>query len=151
MIFNKSKIFILAFTLVMPLFLTACAIGISSNKTHESVQMELSASMRGITIAIDKLVYSPDESIVVMVSGITQEMIDAKAFLAIFESVYDTAITYDMRQEYQYLSSDSDILTFTAPNVNGCYEMRLYIKEDYAVDALFVTMVFTVIDGTDKI
>jgi len=149
--FNEFKSFLTMSMLIMLLFLSVCNSCASVDKTPESIDMELSAEMKGISIAMNKLVFLPGESIVVMASGITQEMIEAKAFFAIFSATFDTAITYDMREEYQYLLSNSNTLTFTAPNVNGRYEMRLYTKEDYAEDALFAAMVFTVTDDPDTI
>ena len=95
----------------------------------------------GDFISIEKSVFSRGETITVTTTGITEEMEDAGAFVAI----YNAGAAHSEYKQYLYPQAGSDALHFTAPSTAGNYEMRLY-KQDYVyTDETFVeSLAFTV-------
>ena len=97
------------------------------------------------TIALDKTVYTAFEKINVSVSGITAQMVTSKAFVGIYEK----GAKHDEYSDWGRPEQGSSILTFTAPNKNGAYEMRLYSTDYSYTDESFVMSVpFTVTGAT---
>jgi uncharacterized membrane protein YgcG len=100
------------------------------------------------TITLDKTAYDAGEPITVAVTGITQEMRDAKAFVA----TYNADAPLSAWRNYKYPNAGSDTLTFNAPFDNGDYEMRLFSFDDDGSEASFIMKVaFTVTGGNDPI
>jgi len=124
--------------LVMVLALTACGGGGgSSNGTPQDT------GQSGEYMSIEKSVFSSGETVTVTTTGITEEMEDADAFVAI----YNAGAGHDHYQQYLYPQAGSDTLHFTAPTSGGNYEMRLF-KQDYVyTDETFVESVAFTVDG----
>lgn len=95
----------------------------------------------GSSISLDKSVYSPSDTIIVTVTGITPEMVENYAYVSIYEK--DAPHTEYM--SWSRPTAGDCQLEFVAPAEPGLYEMRLY-KEDYVfTDEVFVMSVpFTV-------
>ena len=92
-------------------------------------------------ITLDKSNYAPGEKIRVTATNITEDMISVKAFVA----VYKAGAPHDAYDEYKYPRSGTAILSFTAPDESGSYEMRLYNRDYVYTDQTFVMSVpFTV-------
>jgi len=108
----------------------------SSNATRKTdtankVSNEIPQPNQGSpVITLDKSSYSPGEKMQVTVKGITEEMISAEAFVAI----YKAGAPHDAYKEYKYPRSSTANLSFTAPAGSGNYEMRLY-NRDYVYTA----------------
>lgn len=103
--------------------------------------MPLTVFAAEATISLDKTVYAKGERIVINVSGITQQMVDDSAFIA----VYVAGATHDEWGEYTYVQLGDSQCELTAPNSFGSYEVRLYRKDHEYTDETFVTKVpFTV-------
>jgi hypothetical protein len=99
------------------------------------------------SISLDKTVYAPGEKITVTSAGITQEMVDAAAFVAI----YAAGAAHTEWGTYDYPEVGSDVMYLTAPAEKGAYEMRLYDRDHEYTDAAFVMKVsFTVGDVAVK-
>ena len=96
-------------------------------------------------IELNKTAYTALEPIVVSYSGITEKMVNGKAFVRISEkgagaTSYGNGI----------VSLGSGTLTINAPNQNGEFEMRLYSVDDgnwNATDEFFVMSVAFTVSG----
>lgn len=120
----KKRILILALSLLMCLTL------------YPSTVLASEAS-----ISLDKAVYSPGEKIIVTATGITQQMEDDYANVAIFEK---DASHYDYMQ-YNRAFTGTSRLEFDAPDLPGSYEMRFYKKDfEWTDEALAMSVPFTV-------
>lgn len=102
--------------------------------------ISLPAAAAGI-ISLDKTVYEPNEKIIVTVTGITNQMEDDSAFVAIYQRGADHN---DWGDEYYYPSAGSSTLTFEAPDEAGGYEIRLYRTDDLDDVSLVMKAQFTV-------
>lgn len=92
-------------------------------------------------ISLDKTVYTPNEEIIVTVSGITQQMVDDEAYI----SIYKAGTSHDAYMSWDRPEVGSSQLKFEAPSELGSYEMRLYNKDHEYTDETFVMSVpFTV-------
>ncbi len=92
-------------------------------------------------ILLDKTVYAAGERIIVTAGGITQQMEEDDAFIAIYES----GAEHGQWKEFHYPKRGESQLEFTAPEEKGAYEMRLYRKDGEYTDETFVLSVsFTV-------
>jgi hypothetical protein len=92
-------------------------------------------------ISLDKAIYAPGEKVTVTTSGITQQMVDNDAFVA----VYEAGAAHEEWGAYAYLDIGSNVLDLTAPDEEGAYEVRLYNKDNEYTDETFVMKVsFTV-------
>lgn len=92
-------------------------------------------------LSLDKGVYTPNEEIIVSVSGITQQMVDDEAYV----SIYKAGSSHDAYMSWSRPDTGSSQLTFEAPAEPGSYEMRLYNKDHEYTDETFVMSVpFTV-------
>jgi len=97
------------------------------------------------TIALDKVAYTAFDPITVSVSGITAQMVTAKAFV----SIYEKGARHDSFGEYHYVTEGSGSVKLSAPNKNGDFEMRLYSTDHSYTDDTFVMSVpFTVSGAT---
>lgn len=97
------------------------------------------------TISLNKTTYAGGEKIVIEVSGITQEMVDAQAFVAIYEA----GAPHDAWGEWFYTELGDSQGELMAPLENGSYEMRLYDKDhDYTAASLVMKVDFQVGDVT---
>ena len=95
----------------------------------------------GASISLDKAAYSPGETIIVTATGITQQMEDDYANIAIYEK---DASHYDYMQ-YDRVFAGTSQLEFAAPLTPGLYELRLYkIDFEYTDEAFVMSVPFTV-------
>lgn len=94
------------------------------------------------TISLDKGVYSPNETIIVQVSGITEKMVDDEAYV----SIYEKGAPHTEYMDWLRPEAGDGQLEFDAPSQPGLYEMRLY-NEDYKYtdDTLVMSVPFTVV------
>jgi len=110
-----------------------------SNPVQSPAQTQ--ATQGSPAIALVKTNYTQGEKIQVVATGITDEMINAEAFVAI----YKAGAPHDAYKEYKYIRSNTAILELTAPAGNGNYEIRLYNRDLVYTDQTFVMSVpFTV-------
>ncbi|MDR0491840.1 MAG: hypothetical protein LBH28_11420, partial [Oscillospiraceae bacterium] len=93
-------------------------------------------------ISLDKTAYKSMDPIIVTYSGITQNMVNSNAMVAIYakggahgQSIGGTAT----------VTLGSGTLTMYAPNQNGEFEMRLYtIRGEYNADTFVMSVPFTI-------
>ena len=97
-------------------------------------------------IILPKTSFAPGEAFTVTVTEITAQMLNASAFVAI----YDAGAEHEAYKQYLYPNKVSEnTLTFTAPYTLGDYEIRLYNRDYVYTDETFVTSVpFTVSSST---
>jgi len=98
-------------------------------------------------ISIDKTAYTALAPITVTVSGITQQMVTAKAFAGIYEK---GAKHGGDQHGYIYVEAGSSIGTLFAPNKNGDFEVRLYNTKDLYNDDTFVMSVPFTVSGASS-
>lgn len=91
----------------------------------------------GANISLNKTLYAAGERIVVDVSGITQQMVDDEAWVAI----YKAGAAHTDWGVYAYVEVGAGQVELTAPDEKGAYEMRLYRKDHEYTDATFVMKV----------
>lgn len=91
-------------------------------------------------ILLEDSAYRTGQTIAVTVTGITREMEQAEAFVAI----YAKGARHEEYGTYQYVRAGSSVVELTAPNQNGEFEMRLYgINHNYSDDSFVVSVPFT--------
>ena len=88
-------------------------------------------------VALDAAVYPASGQIIANVTGITQRMHNAKAFV----SVYKAGSAHNAWGEYHYPSAGDSVLTFNVPEEGGAYEMRLYNRDGQYDDTTLVLSV----------
>ena len=96
-----------------------------------------SSANDNVTVTLDKTVYAPNETISVAVENLPQEMNDARAFVAI----YDEGAAHAAYGQFKYPTTGGSVLEFTAPDMDGNYEMRLYRQDYVYTDETFVLSV----------
>ena len=93
------------------------------------------------SLSLDKTAYMPGEDIIVTYSGITQQMVDAEAYI----SIYKAGANHSEYMNWDRPEIGAGQLTLEAPAVLGLYEMRLYNEDHKFTDDTFVMSVsFTV-------
>ena len=161
----KTRNLLLIFVIIISFLLTACGgnsfIGglqteetpnqppASETPNHSqevSDDQSVSATAQGVTLTLNKSIYSAFENIIVTISGVTDEMINAKAFV----SIHEAGANHKDYQENLYPKSNSDTLTFTAPNYTGQYEMRFYNQDEVYTDEAFLLAVIFDVKGIPK-
>ncbi|MDR2599467.1 MAG: hypothetical protein LBC73_04240 [Oscillospiraceae bacterium] len=94
-----------------------------------------------IDLFLDCTDYFPGEIIIVTVTGVTEEMISAGSFAAI----YDLGAPHDFYQQYRYPIEGTSTLEFYAPTTVGNYEIRLYSMDFvYTDETHIISVPFTV-------
>lgn len=88
-------------------------------------------------VSLDKAIYSPNETIIVTVNGITQQMVDDEAYV----SIYKEGAEHSDYGSWSRLDIGESKLDFDAPSEPGSYEMRLYRKDYEYTDETFVMSV----------
>jgi hypothetical protein len=95
-----------------------------------------------VRLSLDKSVYARYETITATVGGFTEEMVDAKAFVAIYPVGADNGDYGQYKYPYSYYGEEDRELEFLALDT-GDYEMRVYTRrdmrpgDDYAVSVSF--------------
>jgi len=120
--------------------------GSSVRKWLTSVPFTIGKVAKEGSISLNKTTYTAFEEIKVSVSGITEQMVASKAFVGIYEK----GAKHDEYGLWDYVSQGSSILTLTAYNQNGEYEMRLYTFRDILNDDTFVMSVPFTISGASN-
>ena len=106
------------------------------------------SSLKNISLKTDKDIYKGDGKITVSVSGITEGMRSASAFVAI----YKAGAGHGEYGSYKYPEAGSCQLEFELPDKPGNYEMRLYSRDGQYDDTTFVIAApFNVSDGSDNV
>ena len=96
-------------------------------------------SLAANNMSLDKATYDPGSSITLTVSGITAEMEQAYAWVAIFKQ----GTSYDDYGDWQYVEKGTKQYSFTAP-VEGKYEFRLFGEYAFNATTVIDTLHFTV-------
>jgi len=101
----------------------------------------------GVTVgplSTDKTTYTVGETITVTVNGVTQEMVDDTAYVAIYEVGAD----HWGEGQTRYPKVGTNTLTLTAPAFIGMYEIRFYNAVVFSDrgSALVATIPFSVVD-----
>ena len=99
------------------------------------------------TISSDKTAYTALDPITVTVSGITQQMVTAKAFVGIYEK---GAKHGGDQHGYFFAQAGSSADTLFAPNKNGEFELRLYNTQNLFNDDTFVMSVPFTVSGAGE-
>lgn len=96
-------------------------------------------------ISLNKSAYTAFEQITVSVSGITEQMVNAKAFVSLCEKGEkhsEATVNWNVEQ-------GSSTVQLHAPNKNGEFEVRLYsMMYNYTDEALVMSVPFTVSGAT---
>jgi hypothetical protein len=98
-------------------------------------------------ISIDKAAYTALDPIIVTVSGITEQMVTAKAFAGIYEKGAEHSRD---QHGYFYVEAGSGTGTMFAPNKNGEFEVRLYNTDNLYNDDTFVMSVPFTVSGASN-
>jgi len=110
-----------------------------------------SVGASGPALSLDKSAYSPSSAIIVTVTGVTPQMVDDKAFVAIYKAGAPNA-QYEPGT-YQYPKNNPSVLFFAAPLAQGSYEMRLFSQDfdtrPVTADEVFVTKAGFTVGGGD--
>lgn len=97
------------------------------------------------SIAIDKTAYNAFDPITVTVTGVTEKMVTAQAFIA----VYEKGAQHDKSVKLDYVTAGNSTKTLLAPNKNGEFEVRLYSANNSNTDdTLIMAAPFTVSGAT---
>ena len=97
-------------------------------------------------ISLNKSAYTAMETITVSVSGITEQMVQVRACIGIYEKgeKHDSG-----NGEYTGVSQGSSTVQLYAPNKNGEFEMRLYSTDiSFSDETLVMSVPFTVSGAT---
>jgi len=94
-------------------------------------------------IALDRTAYTAFTPITVTVTGITEQMVTSRAFVGIYKG----SVLY-RNYGFDYVGLGSSTKTFTAPNENGNFEMRLYSVDGDYDNSLVMSVPFTVSGAT---
>ena len=98
-------------------------------------------------ISIDKAAYTALDPIIVTVSGITEQMVTAKAFAGIYEKGAEHSRD---QHGYFFVEAGSGTGTLIAPNKNGEFEVRLYNTDGLYNDDTFVMSVPFTVSGASN-
>ena len=91
-------------------------------------------------ITISKTTFSPNESLVINVYGITQEMVDNLVFIG----AYEAGAKHEKYLHYVYVAAGDSLVDAIAPPITGDFEFRLFAWDfDYFGDSegAFITSV----------
>lgn len=117
------------------------------NKDHEytdetfvmSVPFKVALEKQG-KISLEKNAYTANKEISVTVSDITEEMVKAKAYVAIHKK----GSKHEEWATWKYVQAGGSVVELTAPNLNGEFEMRLYsIDHNYTDESFVMSVPFT--------
>jgi hypothetical protein len=110
-------------------------------KITESTPAPEAEVQASASITLDKPVYAPGAVITVTTSEIAQELINDRAWIAI----YDAGAEHNAWQAWQYISYGNSVVIFNAPMADGAYEVRLYSSgTQYDDETLLMSVPFTV-------
>ena len=148
-----KKIFAIALVLTLVLsLLTACGgnrggnggggpIDASGENPGGSSQPAAQPGAEDVKLSLDKPSYAAGGKITVAVSGVTEQMVNDRAFV----SIYKAGAGHDEYGQFEYLQVGSGILLLDAPEEHGSYEMRLYSEDfEYRDETLIAKAPFTV-------
>ncbi|MDR0767641.1 MAG: hypothetical protein LBE57_04295 [Methanosarcinales archaeon] len=100
-----------------------------------------------VFLKLEKQAFTPYGEVKVLVAGITEEMFNERAFVAVFKA----GAPHTEFGAYQYPQAGSSSLIFEASGDCGGYEMRLYKKDHQYDDSTFVASVpFTVAEDVSS-
>lgn len=92
------------------------------------------------SIALEKTAYLARQPILVTVTGITEDMVKAGAYVGI----YPKGAPHSAFAAYEYVKAGNSTVELTAPNQNGEFEVRLYgVDRTYTDEALVMSVPFT--------
>jgi hypothetical protein len=101
-----------------------------------------SVTKEGVTITLEKKVYSAGETIVVETAGVTKEMETADAFVV----MYKKGAPYIQRITYENVKAGENRTQFKAPADKGDYEFRFFRQGRLNANDLVASLPFVVGD-----
>jgi len=94
-----------------------------------------------VKLSLDKETYAAGEKITIAVSGVTEQMVNDRAFV----SIYKAGAAHDEYGQFDYLPLGAGILLLDAPEEHGAYEMRIYSEDfEYRDETLVAKVPFTI-------